>query len=224
MNYKGGKPHCLNCNKILASYYSKRCKSCNGKFKSGKNHPNYGKHHSPEIIEKIKQAIKGKSARYWLGKKRIMVMKKKLCCLCREIYQPRNGASGYCDSCRIIKRKEWNKKYHDSPRAKEKRKYYNRTEKAKQRFKRFRSKPQYRIYARNRYHSQPENKRKAQYYMSNAIRDKRLIKTKSCLLCGGNEVRIEGHHYKGYDPENWLNVIWLDVPCHKKAHEVVMLR
>jgi len=32
--------------------------------------------------------------------------------------------------------------------------------------------------------------------------------------CSG---RIEGHHHKGYDPENWLEVEWLCRTCHTAA-------
>ena len=29
---------------------------------------------------------------------------------------------------------------------------------------------------------------------------------------------IEAHHFSGYTPDHWLNVQWLCVSCHKKAH------
>jgi len=38
----------------------------------------YGKKHSPEVIEKIKKGVKGKSARYWLGKHHSEETKKKI--------------------------------------------------------------------------------------------------------------------------------------------------
>ncbi len=41
--FKKGKPHCINCGKILSNYNNKRCKVCQYKFFSGKNHSNYGK-------------------------------------------------------------------------------------------------------------------------------------------------------------------------------------
>ena len=46
-NWKGGLPHCKDCNKQLSSYKKKhiRCKSCENKrrYKNPKNHPMYGK-------------------------------------------------------------------------------------------------------------------------------------------------------------------------------------
>lgn len=34
-NWKGGKPRCMDCGKILAGYQSKRCKVCMGNHMSG---------------------------------------------------------------------------------------------------------------------------------------------------------------------------------------------
>lgn len=40
-NYKGGKPHCIDCNKVLKNIYAKRCEKCHHIFCSGKNHHNF---------------------------------------------------------------------------------------------------------------------------------------------------------------------------------------
>lgn len=63
---------CLDCDKTLRDYYSKRCKVCHGISRSGiipknifkKGHTNYFKKHSEESKKKIKE----NHARYWLGK------------------------------------------------------------------------------------------------------------------------------------------------------------
>lgn len=39
--WKGGKPKCLDCNKITTQYTSKRCRECFVKFQKGKNAGNY---------------------------------------------------------------------------------------------------------------------------------------------------------------------------------------
>lgn len=41
INFKFGLPKCLDCGKQLKQYNSIRCKKCNNKHLSGKNHPNY---------------------------------------------------------------------------------------------------------------------------------------------------------------------------------------
>jgi len=58
----------------------------------------------------------------------------------------------------------------------------------------------------------------AQKYLNNAIRDGRFERKYECEDCGTTERKIEGHHHMGYERENWLNVQWLCVNCHKKAH------
>lgn len=56
---------------------------------------------------------------------------------------------------------------------------------------------------------------RARYTLSNAIRDGRMARGSSCQCCG-NTNDIEAHHYKGYEPENALDVMWLCMPCHKQ--------
>ncbi len=51
--------------------------------------------------------------------------------------------------------------------------------------------------------------------VSRAIRLKKL-KKENCEVCGTN-IKIEGHHYKGYAPENWLKVQWLCQPHHRQV-------
>ena len=38
-NWKGGKPNCLDCEKMLSTYKMKRCQRCDGKARSGSNSP-----------------------------------------------------------------------------------------------------------------------------------------------------------------------------------------
>ncbi len=48
-----------------------------------------------------------------------------------------------------------------------------------------------------------------------ALKRKKL-KKENCEVCGTDK-KIEGHHYKGYDPENWLKVQWLCAFHHRQA-------
>ncbi len=67
-SWKSGKPNCVDCNKPLKSYGSKRCKSCAKKGKlninfgnpkniKGKLHPRYGTKHSKKTKIKMKKAL-----------------------------------------------------------------------------------------------------------------------------------------------------------------------
>lgn len=62
-----------------------------------------------------------------------------------------------------------------------------------------------------------QHKRKAQIAVSNAKRDGRLVKPGSCEHCGTSEKKIQAHHWS-YEPEHWLDVIWLCTSCHGKEH------
>ena len=43
INWKGGRPFCLDCKKVLSHSRVKRCRPCSTKYFSGKNSPIYGK-------------------------------------------------------------------------------------------------------------------------------------------------------------------------------------
>lgn len=60
-------------------------------------------------------------------------------------------------------------------------------------------------------------KRKAQQAVSNAKRDGKLIKPDYCEGCGTSEKKIQAHHWS-YEPEYWLDVVWLCTSCHGKEH------
>lgn len=43
------------------------------------------------------------------------------------------------------------------------------------------------------------------------------LKRKPCCIC--DEVKSEAHHYRGYDKENWFDVIWYCRTHHQQEHE-----
>ena len=63
-----------------------------------------------------------------------------------------------------------------------------------------------------------QHKRKAQIAVGNALRDGKLDKPTCCEHCGTSEKKIQGHHWS-YEPEHWLDVIWLCTSCHGKEHK-----
>lgn len=57
-NWKGGKPKCFNCNKIVSSYKAKRCRKCiDTYYKIGENHPGW-KGGTTSLAEKIRKSTK----------------------------------------------------------------------------------------------------------------------------------------------------------------------
>lgn len=63
-----------------------------------------------------------------------------------------------------------------------------------------------------------QHKRKAQIAVGNAKRDGKLTQPDCCEHCGTSEKKIQAHHWS-YEPEHWLDVIWLCTTCHGKEHK-----
>ena len=133
------------------------------------------------------------------------------CIVCGVLELALRKDKKFCDNCLKEHIAEWRHKK-------------DKTEKYKERYRRYRIKIRER--SRLRYHLENENVRKAHYYVSNAVRDKRLFKPNSCSQCGladsGIErSMIEAHHYLGYEPEHWMDVQWLCTRCHKIVEGVI---
>lgn len=67
---------------------------------------------------------------------------------------------------------------------------------------------------RQAYIAENLDKHKAHTAVSNALRDRRLVRGVSCESCGIGGI-LHGHHD---DYNKALTVRWLCVPCHKKWH------
>ena len=57
---------------------------------------------------------------------------------------------------------------------------------------------------------------KAQTAISNAVRDKRLIKPDTCSVCNVKPSRLHGHHEDYSKP---FQVKWVCAACHKALHK-----
>lgn len=63
-----------------------------------------------------------------------------------------------------------------------------------------------------------QHKRKAHYAVNSAKRAGKLNIPESCEHCESTEKKIQAHHWS-YDPEHWLDVVWLCTECHGKEHK-----
>lgn len=60
---------------------------------------------------------------------------------------------------------------------------------------------------------------KAYYELHQAIKKGKLIKPECCQFPSCSETKnIQAHHHNGYEPEHWLDVVWLCVLHHHKAN------
>lgn len=71
---------------------------------------------------------------------------------------------------------------------------------------------------KERWAQRNQDKRLAQHAANNALRDGILERKTSCEHCGTDERKLQKHHWS-YEPEHWLDVIWLCTRCHGKEHK-----
>ena len=129
-----------------------------------------------------------------------------------------NGRTSRCKVCRAAQmkvqreipevaeaRKAQTKAYREIPEVKEKKAEYQQTDVGRASQKK----------SNDKRHATPEGqqKDKARAAVGYAVETGRMLKPERCSLyfpfypiCKG---QIEGHHYKGYDPEHWLDVEWI---------------
>ncbi len=63
-----------------------------------------------------------------------------------------------------------------------------------------------------------KDKKDAVNRLHKAIRNGEIT-PKPCYMCGISPA--EAHHHKGYDKENWLNIVWLCSTHHNQEHELL---
>lgn len=83
--------------------------------------------------------------------------------------------------------------------------------------KKYKSGPKGKSFLAN-YRLKDINKGNARKAVNHAIESGMIeaISTKKCLNC--QAVASHYHHHFGYEKENWLKIIPLCIPCHKKVH------
>lgn len=77
-------------------------------------------------------------------------------------------------------------------------------------------------YQRRKYRDDPQHREKvkARSAVNYAVHTGHLRKPTTCPRCGRSVV-VHGHHHNGYDPEHWLDVVWLCAKCHREEEGAV---
>lgn len=130
--------------------------------------------------------------RFKQGHKMFSPTKNINCDLCDKSFLPNSFVQRYCSDCRILKRKEYHRKYDNSEKKR---------------------------LASRRYFAKEENRPKyqARWHVNEAVRKGKINKPDNCEYC----VKIGSvyaHHYLGYDKKNRLTIIWLCAKCHSNEH------
>lgn len=143
-----------------------------------------------------------------------------------EYYKQPTNKTGYQYSCKACTSQRIRENYRqniDHYKGYEKSRT-NRSERASQQSLRDRGRyavdPEFREVVKERVkrhrNAHPE-KAIARRKLSKAIETGRIVPLKNCEHCGTTEKQIQGHHWS-YEPEHWLDVIWLCTTCHGKEH------
>ncbi len=128
----------------------------------------------------------------------------------------KDGLQWWCKECV----NEYDKTYVEKPDALETKRLYRVSAKNKARQKRYYTSEKGLLAAKNN-RERHVQERVARSEVYKAVLRGDMIKPDSCAQCNeqrdGKNKRIEAHHYLGYEPEHWLDVIWLCTKCHRSG-------
>lgn len=129
-----------------------------------------------------------------------------------------DGLRSWCKDCvnaanRIYSKTQTSKDVHRRAVLK-----YTKTEKYKEYYRKYGQSEKGKEIQRRYYRKNPE-RRKANAAVNNAIIAGKFPRPTSfkCNQCG-QQARIY-HHWQGYSPEHWFDVVPLCYSCHKKIHQ-----
>lgn len=135
------------------------------------------------------------------------------------------GRTGECKSCRKLRSIKWAKENKEKKREYEKKRSLLVDRKEEHKIWREKN-PNYfkeyynqnkdiRLKCNKRYLENNPNRSKTYAIYRKAIRDKLIIKSDQCQICGMSNIKIHGHHFDYSKP---LQVTWLCIKCHKDVH------
>jgi hypothetical protein len=157
----------------------------------------------------------------------------KRCFKCKEIkpfsefYRAKNCKDGYryeCIKCNNDYNKKYRKtnngkiaqkRYSQSGKGKVVQKRYRQSEKCKATQKRYLKSEKGKACRKSYYLSCDKNKYRARSAVAYAIENSKLPKADS-MKCSCGKPAKEYHHYLGYAPEHYLDVIPVCIKCHSK--------
>lgn len=149
-----------------------------------------------------------------------MTENKKVCNKCNELKDItefhkraayKDGFNGKCKKCIAEYYNAYRIKNRDILNARKywkHEKYYN-AKKHKEKYKKMRQKDGYK-----------DNARK---YLRHKVKTRKLIKPKHCEYPKCKNTKLHGHHYLGYEKENWYKIKWLCPKHHALADKCFKL-
>lgn len=135
-----------------------------------------------------------------------------------EFYKSKkDGLTSYCKSCKKI----YQQNYRKTEKGKLAQKRYQQTEKGKITYRKGVAKylktPKGKA-IRESFNARNPNYRKAKNAINNAIRDGKLPRAKTLLCHYCPKPAQQYHHWHGYEPEHWLDVVPACRKCHTNEH------
>lgn len=121
----------------------------------------------------------------------------------------KNGIRSYCKSCQKVMDRNYEKTTKGKTVRRKALKKYRKTAKGKA----ARKASLKRFYAYN------PNHKKAGDAVNHAIRDGKLISPKFLLCHYCPKPAQQYHHWHGYEPEHWLDIVPACKSCHVKEHK-----
>ncbi|MCJ7483868.1 MAG: hypothetical protein MUO31_12995 [Thermodesulfovibrionales bacterium] len=141
-----------------------------------------------------------------------------------EFYKHSTSRDGYRSDC-IKCNLQYKKHYAQTPNGRvnhlKAKRRYSKTDKCKVARKRYNNSEKGKLNARyhaKRYCKQHPNRAKATHVVNHSVERGELPRPKTLQCHYGNHPAREYHHWHGYAPEHWLDVVPICKKCHAKTY------
>ena len=116
--------------------------------------------------------------------------------------------------------KKAQRKYQKTEKGKVSQSRYHQTEKGKAAHRRYRQSEKGKAAQKHFYTNHP-NYLKAKSAVNNAIRDGKLPRPDTLLCHYCPKPAQQYHHWRGYEPEHWLDIVPVCKQCHHKCKKKI---